>query len=170
MRGSTVPAEVSRSRSRCRCDGRSGRRYARPVRRRSGSRPPTPFWRRAPNPTVSLTSVLFRSRVRRLIISSTIVAFSRLGRGSVIKPLPKIRDRRRPRRHSQLAGRNQSQNVSDQCGVSLVRPGPVDHSSTGVSSLEKTRSPLFPEQFHAGLAGGFCDVLQQGTSKRSQFA
>ena len=51
-----------------------------------------------------------------------------------------------------------------------VRPGPVDHSSTAVSSLVKTRSPLFPEQFHAGLAGGFCDILQQGTSKPSQFA
>ena len=84
--------------------------------------------------------------------------------------LPKIHDHRRPKRHSQLAGRNQSQKVSDQCGVSLVRPGPVDHSSTGVSSLVKTRSPLFPGEFHAGLAGGFCDILQQGTSKPSQFA
>jgi hypothetical protein len=58
--------------------------------------------------------------------------------------------------------------VSDQCGVSFVRPEPVDHSSAGVSSLIKTRSPLSPEQFQAGLAGGFSDILQQGTSKLSQ--
>jgi hypothetical protein len=55
-------------------------------------------------------------------------------------------------------------------GVSLVRPGPVYHSSTGVSSLVKAHSSLFPEQFHPGLASRFCDILQQGTSKPSQFA
>jgi hypothetical protein len=63
----------------------------------------------------------------------------------------------------------QSQKVSDQCGVSAVRPEPFDHSSPGVFTLIKARSLLFPEQFDAGLAGGFYDIRQQGMSEPPQF-
>jgi hypothetical protein len=99
-----------------RCGGRSGRGYARRVRRRSGS---DLRLHQAPRTEsdLSLVSVLFPSGVRRLIISSVIVEFSRFGRGLATKPHRGSAIAAAPTDTVKLTGRNQSREVSDQCSV-----------------------------------------------------
>jgi hypothetical protein len=125
------------------------------VRRRSGFRPPTLSGaahrirpsrsRRFPSPR----------RVRRLIISSVIVGLSRFGRVLSAKPYRKSAIAVAPRDTIKLAGRNQSQ----KCRISAACPSsdmnPLIIQAPGSPALVKARSPLFPEQFHAGLPADF---------------
>jgi hypothetical protein len=49
-----------------------------------------------------------------------------------------------------------------QCRISAACPSsdmnPLIIQAPGSPALVKARSPLFPEQFHPSLAGGFCDI------------
>ena len=88
-------------------------------------------------------------------------------RGLATKPWRRVATTRSKRHNSNLLVGTQSQKVSDQCSVSAVRPEPFDHSSAGVSSLIKARSPPLPEQFNSGFSRRILRYLMHGIERTS---
>jgi len=64
----------------------------------------------------------------------------------------------------------QSQKVSDQCGVSPIRPESFDYSRARLSSLIKDSLSSFLGTVSCRLAGRFYDIRQQGMYKLPKFA